>query len=458
MKQFLLKTQLFIEALVLLATITLVYAVIQPFSERWDLTRDKIYSLPKTTVEVLTELKKNPVEMMLFYPQDDPAKRGLEMFLKECKRYHSKLKYDFYDPNRRPKLAQKFNVTEPNTVVIVSLGREERLTSRINEESFTNAFLRILNPKDITVCFTAGHGEVSLDDDGTGGYRRFRNLMRDYNTRVQSIILSRDHIPEACQVVALAGPRWDLTEDEFADLDKAFETGKGVLVLIDPMDPNEGQSFVNFAKRYGVDLGKNIIVDKSSRVVGGDFLMPLVSKYLKKHEISKGLDQATFFPLVRVTQPSVDTPEGIEVLPLAMTAEGSWAETNFAALENGEASFDVKADIAGPLPIAVTVEKTEKGKNEAEDVKKRMVIVGDGDFLTNAYFDLSGNKQFGLNLIKWLADDTRFVDVKRPETKFKPLFISPSKRLYLLVSVLGIYPLLCCVAGGLFIVIRRRTS
>ncbi|MFH1799890.1 MAG: Gldg family protein [Candidatus Omnitrophota bacterium] len=469
MKQFFLKFQLLFEAAILLATLTLVYVVIQPFHERWDLTQDKVYSLPPATTGVLSDLRGRRINLLLFFAQDDPARQGLEVFLKECSRHHSDFHYDFYDPNRRPQLARKFNVSAAKTVIFRSGDREERLVGP-TEEAFTNAFLRLLHPRDLDVCFVTGHGEVDLDDDATGGYRRFRDSLQGYNARVHGIVLTRDHVPDTCQVVVVGGPRWDLTAEEFADLDKAFQEGKGVLLLIDPMDPGQGGAFLEFAQKHGVALGQNVVVDKVSRMVGGDFLMPLVSRYLVTHPVTKSLKQATFFPLVRTVQPSTDVVPGLDVMPIAMTGEGSWGETDLPALENGNAEFDLKADVAGPLPIAVAVQQTTDQRLQKTDEKRRqsvdheswtggrMIIVGDGDFLTNGYLDLSGNKELGLNMVRWLASDDRFMDVKRPELRFKPLLLDVPHRTQLMIFLFGVYPLTVFILGGIYLGIRSRTS
>ncbi len=458
MRQFFLKFQLLFEAAILLATFSLVYVVIQPFHERWDMTLEKIYSLPQATTGVLNGLKDRRIDLLLFLSQDDPARQGLEVFLKECSRHHPEFHYDFYDPVRRPQLAKKFNVSVTRTVIFRSGDREERLVGP-TEEGFTNAFLRLLHPKDLDVCFVTGHGEVELDDEAAGGYLRFKDTLQGYNAKVHGIVLTRDHVPDACQVVVVGGPRWDLTADEFTDLDKAFQKGQGVLLLIDPMDPGAGAAFLDFAKKYGAVLGQNVIVDKVSRMVGGDFLMPLVSRYLVTHPVTKGMKQATFFPLVRTVQPSTDAVPGLEVTPLAMTSEGSWAETDLPALENGNATFDVKADVAGPLPVAIAVEKKEEGNGErGMGNEGRMIIVGDGDFLTNGYVSLSGNKELGLNMVRWLARDDRFMDVKRPELRFKPLLLDVPHRTQLMIYLLGVYPLVFFVLGGIYLAIRSRTS
>ena len=202
--------------------------------------------------------------------------------------------------------------------------------------------------------------------------------------------------------------------------------------------------------------------------------MPLVSQYLMTHPVTKNMKQATFFPLVRTVQPSTEVIPGLDVTPLAMTGEGSWAETDLSALENGNATFDMKTDIAGPLPVAVAVEKVGDSGSAPGDSKKespkrgtssegrvpqgRMIFVGDGDFLTNGYLDLSGNKELGLNMVRWLARDDRFMDVKRPELRFRPLLLDVPHRTQLMILLIGVYPLVFFILGGTYLVIRSKTS
>lgn len=468
MKQFFLKFQLLFESLILLMTLALVFIILQPFQYRWDLTREKVYSLPRATTGVLRDMKNMRIEVLLFYQQDDPMKQGLEVFLKECQRYHPELQYNFYDPNRRPMTASAYHVTQPRSVVIISGQNEERLMGP-TEEDFTNAFLRLRYPRNIYACFVVGHGEADLASQDPNGFSKYWQMLKDHNVPSSGIVLSRDHVPAKCDVIIEAGPHFELKAEEFADLKAAFDRGKSLLLLLDPMDPGTGSGFTAFAKEFGIDLGQNVIVDKTSRVVGGDFLMPVVSRYVENHPVTKGIEKASFYPLVRSVQSSTDVPEGLEIVPLAMTMDGSWAEADLPALENGTATFDVKTDIAGPLPVAVAVEQTSESSFQATDSKTktgkklpgargRMIIVGDSDFLSNAYIELSGNRALGLNMVRWLAKDDRFVDVRRPELIFNPLLLTEGKRAELIFTVLVVFPMLFFIYGGLYLIHRSRTS
>ena len=456
MKQFLLKFQLVFISIILLATLIITYAIIQKYEYRWDFTNEKIYSLPEITKNLLIELKNKPIEIRAFYPKDDPIRKGLEVFLKELKRHHPNLRFGFYDPDRRPALARELNVKQPYTVVIDSGDLRERLINP-DEQMFSNALLRMAHPRDMNICFVTGHGEISLDRKERNGFRFFREALEDYNVNLHEIVLSRDHVPDICGVTVLAGPRWELADEEYSDLKSAFDRGKGLFILLDPMDHGMGQAYAAFLSSFGVALGENVIVDKMSRVVGGDFLMPLVNDYFKGHPVTEYVEKATFFPIARTVQPSTDDYKEIEVTPLAMTGSGSWAETDLISLEDGKAVFEIESDVAGPLPIAVAVEKINSEGNLGND-GGRMIVVGDSDFLTNGYFDLSGNKDFGLNALRWLAKDERFVTVKRSKAKFVPLILNSLQQTLLFIVLLLVYPLCFFMAGGIYLFFRGKNS
>jgi hypothetical protein len=61
-------------------------------------------------------------------------------------------------------------------------------------------------------------------------------------------------------------------------------------------------------------------------------------------------------------------------------------------------------------------------------------------------------------MVRWLASDDRFMDVKRPELRFKPLLLDVPHRTQLMILLLGVYPLAFFVLGGTYLAIRSRTS
>lgn len=453
MRHFFIRTQLLFVSLLLFATFSLTFVIVARHNKRWDFTKEKIFSLSEPTVKMLDAMKDSPIEVLAFYPQQDPGRREIEFFLNQAELHHPKFKYEFFDPDRVPRMAKEYGIKDLYTVVIKFKGRQEKIV-RPTEESFTNALLRLENPKTFQVCFVTGHEEASVMQQDRNGLSYLRESLEFNNYKTSEIILLRDAVPAECLVVAVAGPHRDLDPREYETLDGFFKSGGGVLFLIDPMDAGTGESFRGFMRRFGIALGADVIVDKMSRMVGGDFLVPLVSQYVLQHPVTAQFKLPTFYPVARTVQPSTDSPKGIEVTPLAFTGSGSWAETDLKSLESGETNFEAESDLSGPLSVAVAAEK----KDEAGKVLGRMAVVGDSDFVTNAYLDLSGNRDFTLAMIHWLTKDERAITINPRNPEFKPLFLKDSQRTKLLAGVLGAIPLFFLAVGAAFLIYRQKTS
>ncbi len=468
MKRFWLRAQLIYIAVIPLLTIALVMALVMRWNIRWDMTPGKMYSIAAETQHALKTMN-GELQIIAFYPHDDPARNNFEVFLKQCQIAQPGIRFSFYDPDRVPLITKKFNIKETYTVLMSYGGHRERLIQP-TEESFTNALIRLISPQKQTLCFVTGHGEASLGEEGRQGYWAFGNALRENNYDAKEIILTRDRVPAACSVVVVAGPHHDFKQDEFEILVNAYQAGKGILFLIDPMDAGEGKAFTSFFKKFGIDLGINVIVDKASRLVGGDFLVALVSQYMIHHPITKEFNQPTFFPVSRSVQSSQDIPDHSEVTPLALSSSESWAETNLEKLEKGEANFDSAYDLLGPVSIAAAAENlpfSPTDKKNASSNKNllpatgkggRIVVIGDSDFLTNAYLDLSGNTRFALNALQWLAKDERLIDLRPRNQKFQPMLLNHRQRVFLMLMAIAIIPVIIFLTGCVRVIYRKRAS
>lgn len=459
MKHVFIRFQLIFVSLILFITLAMVLALVAKNNRRWDATAEKIYSLSDHTSKLLKTLSDNPIEVLAFYPHDDPGRVNFDVFLRQCQLHHPKFKYHFYDPDRVPSLAKKYNVKSFYTIVVRTQDRHESVVSP-TEESFTNALLRLARPKKFNLCFVTSHGEASASEEGRSGLSTFRNTLENMNYGMHDIILMRDKVPAFCNMVIVPGPHQDFDPQEFRYLKKTFKSGRGIFFLIDPMDLGAGKSFKDFMREFGILLGEDVIVDKMSRLVGGDFLVPLVNQYVTEHPITEKFSKATFFPVSRTLQPSDQPKKGLEVVPLALSGSGSWSENNLAELEKGEAAFDPsQGDLQGPLPVAVAVErKPSTDPAKASGPSQRLVLVGDSDFLTNGYIQLAGNQDFALNIIQWLTQDDRMISIHSREPEFKPLFFTSRQRAFMLfVCVIGL-PLLVLGLGITQTVMRKRSA
>jgi ABC-type uncharacterized transport system involved in gliding motility auxiliary subunit len=89
-------------------------------------------------------------------------------------------------------------------------------------------------------------------------------------------------------------------------------------------------------------------------------------------------------------------------------AQRGWLETE--PVVNGGArqkvTFDSKKDKAGPITIALALERQYGKKGQ------RVVVVGNANFLSNTYITTFGNLDFGANIVNWLAGDDNLITIQ----------------------------------------------
>lgn len=219
------------------------------------------------------------------------------------------------------------------------------------------------------------------------------------------------------------------------------------MILVDPVDASEGKNLEQFLSDFGIKLGSDVIVDKLSKLFGGDYLIPLVTDY-KGHAITKGFRLGSFFPIARTVRKAEVVPANLEITELALTGKESWGELDLANLEDGKATYDKATDEQGPLSVAVAVtDKKTKGK---------LAVFGDSDFATNGFINFSGNKDFILNTIAWLSGDDILITIRPRQRGSTPIFLTEGQQEFLFYGPVLTPPLLFLMTGACVFFVRRR--
>lgn len=444
-------THVAILAAALVVIFAVLYLIAAQFYYRWDLTADSSFSLSPQTVRVLKSLGDKPVSVYVFVSDQDSERANLKILLEQygycCKKWH----YEFVDPERKPTLAKRFGVQSYGTVIVRS-GNVESRALRPTEETITPALLRLIQDKAKAVYFTTGHGEHSIEDRGALGFDSLGRYIARENYSCRSILLMRSAIPRDCSLIVIAGPKQDLLDDEIKTLRNYLDKGGRLLVLLDPPEGESLERVENMLGLYGILLEKDVIVDEMSKLYGSDYLVPVITQY-GVHSITKGFSLPLILPFTRSVSLIESSMKGIEAAPLAFTGEGSWAEKDLALIdEKGEAKREA-TDKPGPLSVAVAVaRKTSKETGGAF----RLVVIGDSDFAGNRYINLSGNKDFILNSINWLAGEEGLITVRPKACSSRPLLLKAGQdKVIFFVGVVSL-PLLVLIAGAIVFILGRK--
>ena len=447
--------------LILSGILVLVNFISSRHHRRIDLTANKRYSLSDQTLKILDSLDRD-VTFTAFYKEGEGE--NLKDLLMEYEYHSDNIKYEFVDPDRYPGKAKRYGVTTYGTTIAETEEKEEKISGS-GEEDITNVILKVTREGRKAVYFLGGHGEKDTDSDERDDYSMAREAIEDDNYEVKRHLLMQDPtVPDDCSVLIIAGPQKDLLTHEKEAITQYLQAGGKALFLLDP-SPAAGME--DYLVDWGVIVGRDVVVDVSGvgQLFGADEFIPIVTDF-GLTDITKEFAVATFFPYARSVTKAVEVGEGLTVDMLAQTSSHSWAETG--SLE-GTIAFDEGQDSEGPISLGVVVTADMKSEVEGVDTsdttnvddefqgggKTRIVVFGDSDFASNAYFGLSGNGDLFLNAVSWLAEEEDLIAIrpKSPDTRRVTMTFTQARSIFFFTVI--IIPAIVFITG-LSVWWRRR--
>ncbi|HDQ26416.1 MAG TPA: hypothetical protein ENN43_06705 [bacterium] len=443
-----------------LGIIIFAQAIFTVRSAQLDLTTAKKHSLAEQTAGVLDRMDKD-VDAYYFYSVKALNIQAQDM-LKQYDKRSGRFRFRAIDADKNPSFARRFNVDRYGVVVFNRKDNDAvEKVDLLVEEEFTNALIRILKDEKQKIVFTGGHGEPSIEapQNDRAGLSVFKQALSSANYEVvQKELFAEANALDKADIVIIAGPKTDIFEQEAVMLRQHVRRGGGLFVLYGAMTNLPRLSAL--LAELGIKPHNNVIVDNIGRMFGGDPLMPIISQYAG-HPITKGFGVAIFLPLSRSFELNTSL-DGVVVREVAKTTQGSWGETDFAGVQKGQASFNKGVDYESPLPVVVSAEVDtavfgDESFGEKRPGKSLIVASGSADFINNTYLSASGNKNFALNTISWLAADPDAISIRPRERAFEPLFLSRIQGRMLFIIPVVLIPLLV-ITIGVFVFIRRRAS
>ena len=420
--------------------------------KRYDFTENERHTLTSQTVKILEKL---PFEVKVWgFVLENPAIRSRHKRLLQQYQYQSKkLTWELADPDKKPSLAEKYEVTRQDVFLVEGPdGRRENVFGRLTEESLTNALLRIVSMRSKVVYFTSGHGERAISDTGSRGYNKANaGLVKENFTSKELLLYSVDEVPEDASVLIVAGPEKDFFKDEFEKLEKYLQRGGRVLFMVDPFMLDKT---VDFIKRYGIKLDDNVLVDQVSKTIGGDNLAPTVASY-ESHPITNDFRLMTFFPITRSLELIDSEMEDVNTFDVAKTLESAWGETNKDELAEGVANYVEGDDKSGPLLVAAVAEIASIVDGKLK--KGELMVIGDSDFAANAYSDVAGNLDFFMNSVNWLAEEYDRIAIRPKKAGMDPIIFS-DRQMYAIAGINVVALPLLVLGAGIWVSMRRRRS
>jgi len=451
-KSFLYSSNMLLIIVLVLGILVLLNMFFSRHHHRFDFTESKLHSLSDQSIKVAQGLKAD-LNVKGFFREGNPGRGRLEDLIKIYAYHSPKIKVEFIDPDKNPGLVRRYEITQDGTAVLESGDRDTRVTT-VTEEDITNAIIKITRESKKTVYVLAGHGEHDIDDTQETGFSFAKEDLtkQGYEVKKLSLALSAG-FPRDCALLIVPGPVKDLVLNETDTIKSYIQGGGRVLFLV---DPQTAPGLPAVLVQFGFKLENDLIIeaDTLARMMGADYFMPIAREY-ESHAITRNFRYATFFPYARSVE--VIEPKPADVLTsqsLAKTSANSWAEHD---LVSKKVTYDKAQDKIGPISLAAVA--TIKGKPEAGSAAAakdgRTAVVGDSDFASNRYFNMSGNGNFFLNIANWLTEESDLISIQPKTQNPRSLQLTQAQgRIVFWVSVI-LLPL-AVLAFGISVWMRRK--
>jgi ABC-type uncharacterized transport system involved in gliding motility auxiliary subunit len=428
-------------AVLLVALTALLAHLAREYRIEHDLTQSHRNTLSPATLDVLKRLE-GPVSITAYALARDArgehVHRRIEEFLRPYQRAKPDLTVTIVDPREQPKAAAEAGVRAQIELVVVYQRRTERL-AEFNEQALANVLLRLARGAERLVLWLDGHGERKLNGPANHDLGEFGRQLEFKGFRVSGVNLAlAQEMPANASLLVIANPQVNLLAAEVEKIRRYVAGGGNLLWLIDP-EPLRGLAPI--AEMLGLVLTPGIVADPEAARFGASPALAVAAVY-GRHAITDGFNLITIYPQARQIE-AIDN-EDWRVRPLIEVAPRGCVKTGKL-----EGRCDRSRDIAGPVTIASAFERA------VGDRQQRVVVVGNGNFLSNAFIGNGGNRDLGVNMVNWLAGDDRMIVIQPRGAADSQLDID-QVTLYLIAFSFLIAVPLAFVITGLAIWWRRR--
>jgi ABC-type uncharacterized transport system involved in gliding motility auxiliary subunit len=411
-----------------LTVVGLIAALSVRYNYQADWTASSRNTLSPASQELLEQLA-GPVTIVSF-AQNPNTQQQITKLVARYQRHKPDLALEFINPETAPDQVRELGVQFESELVIKQGGRQEKL-QELTEEGLTNALSRVARNAEALIVFLEGHGERNPHGQANFDLSNFTQQLETKGIQIQTLNLSaQSQIPDATQVLVIASPQIDLLPGEVELLRSYIKNGGNLLWLAEP-GPLYGLG--SLAEDLGIKFLPGTVIDPNTRLLlgRGSATFALVPEY-GNHPITERLASVTLFPQAVAMEGTKES--GWRQRSILSTLSRTWVETS--PLEE-EIQFDEEDDILGPLTIGYAFEResqpppsaevkdedsSEDSQEITESATQRVAVIGDGDFLSNAYLGNGSNLDLGLNLINWLAYEDRLITVParaRPDTSLE---------------------------------------
>ncbi len=471
--------------------------------KRWDWTTGSRYTLTPATLQTLHELGET-IEVWVLLGGADPLEQSVKQLLVSYQAETSRLSVHYIDPDRDAvalvDVQQRFKIEAgrsadgrvvTDAVMVVARGDKHWFLTASDmfevgagddikakpreEQAITGAIRSVLGGEKVRLCFTVGHGELSVEPAREGWIGELKGILEKDNYAVAMVDTTAPNAHEpfkGCGVVVIARPESAFAPQEEARLKTWLMEGGSLLAAVGPIGaPTEAgmtpPGLADALAPFGIALEETLVLDPDPQVAIPAMHSEAFFVEAKSHPVTDALvadTPAQHLPRIAVFQTRslghVARDGAPAAADLLVTTKDSYAIASIkGAADWKDAPAKKSGDPAGPLVVAMASERAKVGPSSPHG--PRVVVMGSGYALADDNWKqarpLRGDAFFVENAIAWLASRQAVLDVPDRPAVAAGIRITEGSRSEVRNYVLLYMPLAAALLG-IAVALRRRST
>ncbi|MGR9109053.1 MAG: GldG family protein, partial [Gammaproteobacteria bacterium] len=427
----------------LAATAALIYWLGLKYPLEFDWTAENRNTLSSASQKLLQDLE-GPIEIVAYASNTGGLRDKIRTAIDRFRRFKADLSLEFVNPDEEPEAVRKLGIRVDGELIIHYQSRSENLQT-LDEAAISNALFRLSQADQRWIVFLSGHGERSPTGSANHDLGQFGTQLENKGYRLLELQGNLSGtIPDNASLLVIANPLVDLLPGEMDAILDYIHNGGNLLWL---RDPDGAGGLDSLSRLLGIDFLPGVVVDAGSRAYGIDNPAFVTMNEYPPHRITEGIRSISLFPKSGAIEAVVGGP--FQSSPILRSTAQSWSERGPI---QGHLQFNPEqSEKQGPLTLGLALTRT------LDDQEQHILVIGDGDFLSNSYLGNGINLDLGLNMIQWLTETDNSIDIPARFGPDQSLDLSPSITAALGFVFLVAIPALL-VFSGLIIHRKRQRS
>jgi ABC-type uncharacterized transport system involved in gliding motility auxiliary subunit len=355
---------------------------------------------------------KGPLEVTS-YARPGTVRSKTRLLVDRYARFKHDIALKFVDPDLDPVATQDAGITADGELILAWNGRSQHV-AQLDESGFSDALVRLARGGDKLVAFVTGNGERDANGTSPADLGQFVQRLATRGVRALPLNLAEAaEVPRNADLVVLASPQAVLLPGSVQKLQDYVANGGNLLWLAEPGSDDLG--LAPRAQELGIKRLPGMLLDAQSASGVGDPRLLVASRY-PPQTITDDFNANTLFP--RVAALAALSNAAWAAQPILQSSARSWNQTT--PVDTAHAAFDPDSDEQkGPFTFGYALSRLSPSPDKNQ---QRAVVIGDGDFISNAYLADASNLAFGERVFDWLLGDDALASVPQaaPDTVLKP--------------------------------------